>query len=725
MTNNPSWPLERFPLLSGPGSVTGRFVQNAVGSSIPSGQICHAETMEVALHDPGRVLDEDGFEGHLDEAASSNSSTNALSFLTLSATLRLISVECCKENVIFTQLYFQAIHVLSHCGNSVNLLVEFDVIESVLPSSGQFLVKLAKRGNNLGIVCKSETNCEKGEPVIISHIRTGSVAHRSGSIQAGDRIKAIDNIALDSCTVEESMRLLQRSGNVVKLCVVKGQDQQDSEAQASNNSIVYSIELSRKSQPLGITIASSSGNTSPVVISSIAPGGLAERTGAMHVGDRIIAINGELLEGKKVAQAINLLQQSTDVVSIKLCRTLGTTEMPTGGWRCSLNNHTLSIIQSDSVSSDGSNKLETPIKSVDSAVESLEDSAEGVGANLAKLGGSSEQAWDSGLSSAADTTTTINGHVNECCACSSTANTPTTTSGGKSIQVSSHNSPSESGTRKHEEDWMRILEALETVGEEEMLKKLEDSIMSYGTEQGDQHLRLEVSNSHHYQPLTCKTTMPYYPENRNNNLLPSFQNLNCQLTKSVLPCRSQKDPMTTPIPNRRTNIYQDYATADQVGYQMPHSGRYAQSRGVEGLLLWTLPPPPMPSPKPSVQMLQSPRETKEDDSPIPFITSPTPLENEVPRRDDPGEIFSVSLIKDPRSRSFGFSVSDGDNATENWEYLPYDRVLQVNGLSTQFLNCDLAVPLLATDHVELLLLRKKTSDKPCHHHHSTKVQSPL
>lgn len=49
-----------------------------------------------------------------------------------------------------------------------------NVLEPVIPlRSGPVMVKLAKRGNNLGIVCKSETNNEKGEPVIISDIRTG------------------------------------------------------------------------------------------------------------------------------------------------------------------------------------------------------------------------------------------------------------------------------------------------------------------------------------------------------------------------------------------------------------------------------------------------------------------------------------------------------------------------------------------------------------------------
>ena len=145
----------------------------------------------------------------------------------------------------------------------------------MLPSSGVFTVKLAKRGNNLGIICRSETNGEKGEPVIISEIRTGSVAHRCGSIQRGDRIIAIDSIPLELSTVEEAMRLMQRSGDVVKLSIKKGcSENQDVD---TSQVVVYSIELARKGQPLGITIASTGERGDPIVISQLASGGLAER----------------------------------------------------------------------------------------------------------------------------------------------------------------------------------------------------------------------------------------------------------------------------------------------------------------------------------------------------------------------------------------------------------------------------------------------------------------
>lgn len=63
-----------------------------------------------------------------------------------------------------------------------------------------------------------------------------------------------------------------------------------------------------------------------------------------------------------------------------------------------------------------------------------------------------------------------------CCECGMDSN-------GQPSSTSSSNSPqssSEGGVRREEdkEGWVRILEALETVGEEEMLRKLEECILS-------------------------------------------------------------------------------------------------------------------------------------------------------------------------------------------------------------------------------------------------------
>lgn len=49
-------------------------------------------------------------------------------------------------------------------------------------------------------------------------------------------------------------------------------------------------------------------------------GGLADRTGAIHVGDRLLAINGASLRGKPLSEAILMLQNSGDTVTLKISR---------------------------------------------------------------------------------------------------------------------------------------------------------------------------------------------------------------------------------------------------------------------------------------------------------------------------------------------------------------------------------------------------------------------
>lgn len=44
------------------------------------------------------------------------------------------------------------------------------------------------------------------------------------------------------------------------------------------------------------------------------------RTGALRLGDRILAVNNESIDGMKAADVMNILQQSTDLVTIKVMR---------------------------------------------------------------------------------------------------------------------------------------------------------------------------------------------------------------------------------------------------------------------------------------------------------------------------------------------------------------------------------------------------------------------
>lgn len=47
---------------------------------------------------------------------------------------------------------------------------------------------------------------------------------------------------------------------------------------------------------------------------------MAEQTGALHVGDRLLAINGDSLRGRRLSEAIAMFQNSPDVVTLKIAR---------------------------------------------------------------------------------------------------------------------------------------------------------------------------------------------------------------------------------------------------------------------------------------------------------------------------------------------------------------------------------------------------------------------
>ncbi|XP_052575368.1 glutamate receptor-interacting protein 2 isoform X6 [Peromyscus californicus insignis] len=214
----------------------------------------------------------------------------------------------------------------------VVLEIEFDVAESVIPSSGTFHVKLPKRrGVELGITISSASR-KRGEPLIISDIKKGSVAHRTGTLEPGDKLLAIDNIRLDHCPMEDAVQILRQCEDLVKLKIRKDEDNSGAcplvDEQESTGAVSYTVELKRYGGPLGITISGTEEPFDPIIISGLTKRGLAERTGAIHVGDRILAINSVSLKGRPLSEAIHLLQVAGETVTLKIKKQLDRPLLP-------------------------------------------------------------------------------------------------------------------------------------------------------------------------------------------------------------------------------------------------------------------------------------------------------------------------------------------------------------------------------------------------------------
>uniref|UniRef100_A0A3B4BFC7 PDZ domain-containing protein n=1 Tax=Periophthalmus magnuspinnatus TaxID=409849 RepID=A0A3B4BFC7_9GOBI len=257
----------------------------------------------------------------------------------------------------------------SALANKVTLEVEFDIAESVVPSSGTFHVKLPKRrGVELGITISASK--KNGKPLVISEIKKGSIAHRTGTLEPGDRLLAIDSVRLEHCTMEDAMHVLNQAEDMVKLRIQKDEDNID-ELEMSG-SIIYTVELKRYNGPLGITISGTEEPFDPIVISGLTKKGLAERTGAIHIGDRVLAINGVSLKGKPLSEAIHLLQMAGESVTLKIKKQTDREGLlyREGGYLCDLDDELTESHKTSKLSE----AYSATVPSVDSAMSSWDGS---------------------------------------------------------------------------------------------------------------------------------------------------------------------------------------------------------------------------------------------------------------------------------------------------------------------------------------------------------------
>ncbi|XP_053097675.1 glutamate receptor-interacting protein 1 isoform X6 [Pangasianodon hypophthalmus] len=549
--------------------------------------------------------------------------------------------------------------------SKVTLEIEFDVAESVIPSSGTFHVKLPKKpGVELGITISSPSNRKPGDSLIISDIKKGSVAHRTGTLELGDKLLAIDNIRLDNCSMEDAVQILQQCEELVKLKIRKDED--NSDEQESSGAIIYTVELKRYGGPLGITISGTEEPFDPIIISSLTKGGLAERTGAIHVGDRILAINSNSLKGKPLSEAIHLLQMAGESVTLKIKKQgeLASPKQPSVTGRLG----ELSDAEDENLQKSGklSDIYSTTIPSVDSAVESWDGSA--IDASFSPQAPTGFQA--SGYSfhshewrnakvsrgSVSPGSSRQKSTILQDLGLSDDEWDKPTASGAATLPTGlisdSRFTVGHDGTEPDQEEnfWSQALEDLETCGQSGILRELEDKPNRLLTKRNLAVLATIMSGS----------TMSL-----NHDPAPA----RCQLGR-------------------------------QASFQERGSNRSQYNQGNRSNTL------PSDSGRKAFAMRKMQQEIKD-------IVSPNPV-----------ELHKVSLSKESDMEDFGFSVSDG--LLEKGVYVnnirpggpaevaglkSFDRLLQINHVRTRDFDCCLVVPLIAEsgNKLDLVISRNPAS----------------
>ncbi|KFU89669.1 Glutamate receptor-interacting protein 1, partial [Chaetura pelagica] len=442
--------------------------------------------------------------------------------------------------------------------NKVTLEIEFDVAESVIPSSGTFHVKLPKKHNvELGITISSPSSRKPGDPLVISDIKKGSVAHRTGTLELGDKLLAIDNIRLDNCSMEDAVQILQHCEDLVKLKIRKDED--NSDEQESSGAIIYTVELKRYGGPLGITISGTEEPFDPIIISSLTKGGLAERTGAIHIGDRILAINSSSLKGKPLSEAIHLLQMAGETVTLKIKKQTDATSpkkfsVPVGHMT------ELSDAEDETSAAQKSGKLSdiysATVPSVDSAVESWDGS--GIDTSFGNQGHSYQASgynfnayeWRSPKQSSLSPPSKPRNHPFHGTGLSDDEwDRPTASS-----FAGTHDNTE---TDQEENFWSQALEDLETCGQSGILRELEATIMSGSTmslNHENPQPRSQLGRQASFQERS--TVRPHYSQATRSNTLPSDVGRKSMALRKIK--QEMKEIMSpTPVELHKVTLYKD------------------------------------------------------------------------------------------------------------------------------------------------------------------------
>ncbi|XP_047737782.1 uncharacterized protein LOC108682639 [Hyalella azteca] len=211
-------------------------------------------------------------------------------------------------------------HMLAVSPQTVTITVRFNEDRSARYEGDMVTVSLPVTQHGIGFnfsdspVCVGDSDTHG---LVITSVVSGSAAHRSGVIRYGDLLISVGDlrVAGDTTAPQVNRKIGEKCGGDAAVVAVVMRPPSD-----DGDTVQYTVQVSREGGALGVTLTGSEAPTGPLYVASLVPGGLAERTGAIHVGDRLLAIDGHSLSGQPLSRAVQLLMAAADVVTLRIAR---------------------------------------------------------------------------------------------------------------------------------------------------------------------------------------------------------------------------------------------------------------------------------------------------------------------------------------------------------------------------------------------------------------------
>ncbi|GFQ86655.1 glutamate receptor-interacting protein 2 [Trichonephila clavata] len=208
----------------------------------------------------------------------------------------------------------EIVNLLKNAGNKITLEIEYE-IPVLVDGTSNFTskviqVKIEKEKESFGFTLRDGTYNDrlKSRSLIITHIRFGGPADRTGILKTGDRLLGVDGVSFSTASLNEALQFLKQIKQFAIITVEYEVSCIDVVRKATGPLLV---EIDRTpGSLLGINLSCLSVPEHAIVIESIRQASIAERCGALHVGDHVLAIDGIKVDLMTSAEAMQLLKSS-------------------------------------------------------------------------------------------------------------------------------------------------------------------------------------------------------------------------------------------------------------------------------------------------------------------------------------------------------------------------------------------------------------------------------
>ncbi|KAJ8303901.1 hypothetical protein KUTeg_017484, partial [Tegillarca granosa] len=218
----------------------------------------------------------------------------------------------------------EIINLLKNAGNKVSLEVEYNLPDNCMFKTisdvfsvccKQHSITLEKEGNSYGFTVRGGY-CpfqNKPRPLFITQIRPGGSADRGDLLKIGDRLVAINDYNLSQFTLFEVTKFIQESDEEAVFTIEYDVSVMEAVKNASGPLLIEIDKIPGVALGLALGPSSYQGKRC-LCINELQPMSIADRCGALHVGDHILKVDGASVEHMSIAEVTQLMRTNTEGV---------------------------------------------------------------------------------------------------------------------------------------------------------------------------------------------------------------------------------------------------------------------------------------------------------------------------------------------------------------------------------------------------------------------------